>query len=150
MSGQDASMPTICPAEERHVARICELAGELGYPCSPTEIRARLAWLTDPSAHQVLVAEVQGVGPIGWIYVFAQPRMLSEPRAEIGALIVDARFRGQGVGRLLVRHAERWAAERGCQVIGVRSNVARADAPAFYGSLGYETVKTQRVFRKQL
>jgi len=32
----------------------------------------------------------------------------------------------------------------------VRSNVTRERAHAFYGRLGYETVKTQRVFRKTL
>jgi GNAT superfamily N-acetyltransferase len=73
-----------------------------------------------------------------------------EPRAEITRLVVDSRSRSAGAGRLLVERGEQWARERGFAVIGVRSNVIRDRAHAFYLRLGYTITKSQKVFRKTL
>jgi len=63
---------------------------------------------------------------------------------------VDPAHRGQGVGRRLVAEVEAWAAGRGLGIIGVRSNVARAESHPFYQRLGYVRTKTSHVYRKQL
>jgi GNAT superfamily N-acetyltransferase len=50
----------------------------------------------------------------------------------------------------LLARAERWARERGCREIGLRSNVIRDRAHAFYEGHRYRHVKTQKSFRKDL
>ena len=46
--------------------------------------------------------------------------------------------------------AEAWAAARGYDVMRLWSNVVRERAHRFYEELGYEHVKTSKVFRKAL
>jgi GNAT superfamily N-acetyltransferase len=73
-----------------------------------------------------------------------------DPRAEVGGLVVDERFRGSGVGRLLMQQAEDWAREKGYREVVLRSNVIREHAHRFYESLGYTVTQTQKHFRKNL
>jgi GNAT superfamily N-acetyltransferase len=54
------------------------------------------------------------------------------------------------VGRALVERAEQWARSRGLSGIRLRSRVTRAEAHAFYRCLGYQPVKQQLQFRKEL
>lgn len=70
--------------------------------------------------------------------------------AQVGGLVVDAAHRTQGIGRELMLAAERWAVERGCVSVDVRSNVVRKDAHIFYERIGYRNAKTQYAFRKRL
>jgi GNAT superfamily N-acetyltransferase len=63
---------------------------------------------------------------------------------------VDEKRRSAGTGRKLLQVAERWAAERGCKSVSVRSNVIRERAHEFYLRNGYEHFKTQKAFRKPL
>jgi GNAT superfamily N-acetyltransferase len=50
----------------------------------------------------------------------------------------------------LLGRAERWAREKGCRAIGLRSNVIRDRAHVFYERHGYKHTKTQKSFRKDL
>ncbi len=146
------SAPTIAarPAEETDAAPIALLCGQLGYPSREEEVLRRLRLILRDADHAVLVAQVSDGRVVGWIHVFGARLVEHDPRAEIGGMVVEERFRGRGVGQLLVREAERWARERGHGTITVRSNVVRAQAHRFYEKLGYVTVKTQQVFRKPL
>jgi GNAT superfamily N-acetyltransferase len=54
------------------------------------------------------------------------------------------------MGRALIHAAEEWAKEQGYSRIVVRSNAVRKEAHDFYPSLGYNSVKTQKVYRKEL
>ena len=138
------------PAEARDAAVIARLAGELGYPSTAEQVRERLA-TTDKDPHQAtFVAAVTGGEVIGWIHLGEVHSIAGEPRAEIIHLIVDSRSRSAGTGRLLAERGERWARERGLAVIGVRSNVIRERAHAFYLRLGYTVAKSQKVFRKTI
>ena len=62
----------------------------------------------------------------------------TKPVGRITSLIVDAPYRGQGLGRALVAAAENELAARGCGLLEITSNFTRTDAHAFYESLGYE------------
>jgi GNAT superfamily N-acetyltransferase len=73
-----------------------------------------------------------------------------DPVAEIAGLVVDAEWRGSGVGKLLMQRAEDWARANGLRMVVLRSNVIRSEAHAFYESIGYTRFKTQHAFRKQL
>ena len=130
-------------------ARIAELAGQLGYPSSADEIAKRFDGMLHSNEHAVFVAQV-GSELAGWLAVFVYRVVEADARAEISGLVVDERYRSQRVGMHLLARAERWAREKGCRAIGVRSNIIRDRAHAFYERQGYRHVKTQKSLRKDL
>ena len=136
-------------AQPQDYARIAELAGQLGYPSSPKEIAERLDSMKHSNEHAVFVVQFGGE-VAGWLGVYVCRTVEADPRAEISGLIVDEKFRSQGVGPLLLVRAEEWAREKGCRAIGLRSNVIRDRAHAFYERHGYKHTKTQKSFRKDL
>lgn len=131
-------------------ARIAELAGQLGYPASVEEIAQWLAGMQNSPEHAVFVAQLSNGEIAGWIAVFIYRCVETGARAEVSGLVVDERHRSQGLGQRLLQRAEQWACEKGCAAIGVRSNVIRSRAHAFYEREGYEHYKTQKSFRKNL
>lgn len=135
-------------------ARIAELSGQLGYPATAEEVTQRLRRIEGDPQHVVFLAELRdglkAGAIIGWVHMNEVRLVDSDPRAEVSALIVAEGYQGRGAGRLLMERAEQWARSRGFQTLLLRSNVIRAAAHAFYEKLGYEVVKSQKVFRKRL
>lgn len=146
---KDATIKIRVP-EPRDYPRMAELAGQLGYKSGGEEIGLRLAGMQNSPDHAVFVAETPGGDIAGWIGVFLFRCVEADVRAEISGLVVDEHVRSLGVGRRLLGRAEEWAREKGCSAAGVRSNVVRDRAHAFYEQRGYEHVKTQKSFRKWL
>jgi GNAT superfamily N-acetyltransferase len=137
-------------AEDRDITTLARLAGELGYPSTPEQVRERFADIKAAPHQATYVAVTNGDAVIGWIQLSEVRSLESEPRAEITGLVVDSNFRGGGAGRLLVQRGEEWARQRGLAVIGVRSNIIRERTHVFYERLGYAVTKTQKVFRKRI
>jgi GNAT superfamily N-acetyltransferase len=131
-------------------ARMAELAGQLSYPSTPEEIARRLQGIKGSAEAAVFVAELDSGEIAGWIAVFLYRTVEADARAEVSGLVVDEGLRSQRVGERLLEHTEEWAREKGCRAIGLRSNVIRDRAHAFYERHGYTHVKTQKAFRKQL
>jgi GNAT superfamily N-acetyltransferase len=129
---------------------IANLAGQLGYPTTPREARERLVVTVERKDQVVYVAEALDNGVVGWIHVFGTDRLVTDPFAEIGGLIVDEAHRGAGVGKSLLEQAETWARDQGHRVLRVRSNIVREGARAFYESMGYRCAKTSHVFDKSI
>lgn len=125
------------------------LTAELGYATSVDAMQHRIECLSGLTDHIVYVACIAGE-VVGWIDVSAVHRLQSEPRAEIGGLVVASEARSGGIGRRLVERAEEWATQRGLKSILVRSQVAREAAHRFYLREGYERIKTSAVFTKSL
>jgi GNAT superfamily N-acetyltransferase len=139
--------PVLRPAAPGDVQALAGLATQLGYPNTPEQIASRLAALAATPGHAVLVvADPAGGTVIGWIHVGSTRWLESDPYAEIGGLVVDADWRGRGIGERLVRAGLAWAAAQRFREMRVRSNVVRADAHRFYERLGFARVKTQAVF----
>ena len=141
---------TIRAAQATDYARMAELAGQLSYPSTPEEIARRLQGMNSAAGAAVFVAELETGEIAGWIAVFVYRTVEADARAEVSGLVVDERFRSQRAGERLLARAEEWARAAGCQAIGLRSNVIRERAHAFYERHGYTHVKTQKAFRKQL
>jgi GNAT superfamily N-acetyltransferase len=137
-------------ARASDAGRIAELSGQLGYPATDRQIEQRLSRLLPTSAHLVLVAELPGVGVIGWLHASLLPLLESDARAEINGLVVADGHRGVGAGATMLEAAEQWARRRGCKHVNLRSNVVRDLAHAFYLRQGYDHYKTQKAFRKAL
>ncbi len=106
--------------------------------------------MANSNEHAAFVAEMPDGEIAGWIAVFILRGLEVHPRGEISGFIVDERFRSQAVGKHLLAHAEQWVRDRGCDVVGLRSNVIRDRAHAFYRREGYQHTKTQKTFRKNL
>lgn len=129
---------------------IAVLSDQLGYPASAASIRRRLQNLLSDRGHGVWVAETTEGIVAGWVHVFVKNLLESEREAEIGGLVVAGECRGRGVGRALVERAERWAKARQLKSVYVRSNIVRKEAHIFYPKLGFQIIKTQSAFRKQI
>ena len=134
----------------RDAQRLAELATQLGYASTPEEVAARLAAIEKDSGHAVFVAENSRGEVHGFVHVFVMRTVESDPHTEIGGLVVNERCLSRGIGRALLKQAENWAREHGCEAIGLRSNIIRERAHVFYERLGYQHIKTQKAFRKTL
>ncbi len=136
-------------ARAADAAAIAELSTTLGYPADAAAMHERLDRVHAREDSIVFVAESAGA-VVGWIHATQQELLESGARCEILGLVVDGHHRRHGAGRALVDAAERWAMERGLARMTVRSNVVRTESHPFYERLGYERVKTQHAYRKDL
>ena len=59
------------------------------------------------------------------------------PSAVVEDVVVAADRKGKGIGRQMMDHAVQQAREAGCYKLALSSNRKRADAHAFYESLGF-------------
>jgi GNAT superfamily N-acetyltransferase len=137
-------------ARKSDAARLAELAGQLGYPSTAKQLRDRLRGLKPANHHAVFVADVPGIGVVGWLHVSLWPLIESDLRAEVNGLVVDETQRSLGAGAQLLAAAEKWAKQHRCKTMSVRSNVIRERAHKFYERNAYEHYKTQKSFRKPL
>src|SRR5436190_15798975 len=117
----------------------------MGYLASSDEMKERIEALRRLADYVVYVACITGA-VVGWIDVGISCHLQSEPRAEIGGLVVSADLRGRGIGRHLITRAENWARQRGLRGMVVRSQIAREEAHNFYLREGYARTKTSAVF----
>ncbi len=112
-------------------------AAREGDPSDEAYLAAFQAIAADPR-QELVVAEADGevVGTMQLTFVPGLSRRGGE-RALIEAVRVGASMRGQGLGRAMMRWAIDRARERGCRMVQLTSDKARADAHRFYTSLGF-------------
>lgn len=140
---------TIRPARPADASTVAVLASELGVPTDADEAARRLAKIAADGDQIALVTEIDGE-VVGWAHVVESTSLQSGTLVEIRGLVVAKSARRTGVGRALVAAGESWAAERGHEVIRVRTDVRRDAARAFYLGVGYEERKRQLLLTKRL
>jgi GNAT superfamily N-acetyltransferase len=88
---------------------------------------------------RVLIAERDGRA-LGTATLFILPLLAhgGAPEALVESVVVHPDVQGRGVGRAMMQHAMRIAAEHGCYKLALTSNVQREGAHAFYDRLGFE------------
>jgi len=123
---------------------LADLFGQLGFPCSPQEVSARLNAAGDVALVGVAHQRVVGVVTVNVMPVLHRPH----PVGRISALVVDQAARGAGLGSLLMAAAEALLASCGCQLVEVTSNFRLEQAHGFYKSLGYDA--TSYRFKREL
>lgn len=128
--------------------RLVTLALQLGYEVPLAHVEAILR--SSDADRAIMVAVVPRAGVVGWIGVSQHETLLASRRAHVEGLVVEDEFRGNRIGALLVESAEEWARKRGCSTLRLLSNVIRERAHTFYARLGYEVLKTEYVFQKNL
>jgi ribosomal protein S18 acetylase RimI-like enzyme len=135
--------------EEKDLAQLADLSGELGYPATREQVARRLSLIG--SGGIVLVAADRGSGRVlGWIELQVITHITSDPHLEICGLVVSGEARSRGIGSLLVSAAEETARDKNVRCLRVRSNIIRDRAHGFYTRLGFANVKTSKVFEKAL
>jgi GNAT superfamily N-acetyltransferase len=132
-------------AKREDAGKLAKLCGQLGYETAEQEISVRLQHLMDSQNDAVFVYENSEGDVCGWVHIFGR-YTLEGVFAEIGGLVVDSRFRKQGIGRKLMEHCEQWARDHHYPRIRVRSGESRTGAHKFYNEIGYQTVKWQKIF----
>jgi GNAT superfamily N-acetyltransferase len=158
MTAPASATVLVRPATLDDSAAIAELSGQLGSPSTTEQVQKRLLLFSGEHLRTVLVAELPASGGpsesrgsiIGWMQVEKRLLVHLDPRAEVVALVVAEGHRRRGAGRALMQRAEEWAAEHDCRAVYLRSNVFRTWAHAFYETLGYRLLKTQKAFLKEL
>ena len=141
---------TVRTAGVADAAAIASLCGQLGYPSTGDDIERQLAQAGRGSDAAVLVADSATDGVIGWVHIRALHLLTRDACAELGGLVVDAAWRGRGIGGRLMAAAEDWARRRGLDTLRLRSNVIRDEAHAFYRGRGFTSSKTSVLFTKTL
>jgi GNAT superfamily N-acetyltransferase len=112
------------------------LIGQLGYAMEEAEFRRRLERVSTAVDHRLIVAEDEG-GVVGVLHVFERPALDKGCEAIVQALVVDSDRRGSGIGEMLMREAEAWAALRGLSSVSLYTRIDRDKAHAFYERIGY-------------
>ncbi|MCW5942513.1 MAG: GNAT family N-acetyltransferase [Fimbriimonadaceae bacterium] len=138
---------TVRLAARTDATAIAGLASQLGYEPSVAHVGRALGRATNSPERAVFVAEDSTGSVIGWTAVVLETTLTDAPYGLIQGLVVDASFRGEGIGRALLETARDWTFARGAESLRVRANVVRTDAHAFYGRLGFVRVKDQALFR---
>ena len=104
-----------------------------------------------PTLHAAFVCPRPDTGLCGLVEVSihsSAPGCTTERIGYLEAWYVDPDYRGQGVGRELVKCAEDWAKSEGCQEMASDTDPTYPISPAAHAALGYQEV--QRHFRKDL
>lgn len=136
--------------EIEDLCEIARLTKQLGYPTSIQSILPRLQRLQNNSDHRIWVAEDEKLGVIAWMHLRIDLTLASDAKIEVVGLVVDERKRGQGIGRLLMKEAEKFARDLDYKIVRLRTNIARDDAHKFYERLGYNLKKTSHMFVREL
>ena len=122
------------PADADDVAR---LLTEMGYPCEIDEALERIGTILDNDRQVVVVARRDGAvsGLIALDFMYYLP--LGTTTCRVTALVVTATAQGLGIGRALLKEAERRARVGGAARIELTSGSQRTEAHAFYRACGY-------------
>ncbi len=117
--------------------RLVELIRELGHEIDEKAVRANLTALKNAGETPLVATldnNVVGLCGISRRVVIHRPA----PLGRITVLVVAREAQGHGIGRMLVKAAEKWMRKVGCKLVEVTSNDRRGEAHAFYRHLGYE------------
>jgi GNAT superfamily N-acetyltransferase len=122
------------PADADDVAA---LLAALGYPCDVDDAMERIAAILANDRQALVLARHAGAvcGLIALDFMYYLP--LGTTTCRITAMVVTRDAQGRGVGRQLLREAERRARTGGAARLEITSGSQRSDAHAFYKACGY-------------
>ncbi|MCP3028693.1 GNAT family N-acetyltransferase [Halobacillus sp. A5] len=133
------------------MSEITRLCMHFGYEVTEEQINLRLNKLLDNNNNGVFVYESgEEKGYLGgWVHIYGK-QFIELDYAEIGGLVVDSRFRRQGIGPKLMKKSEEWAKDNGFQEIRLRSGGQRNDTHKFYERMGYKNINWQQLYKLRL
>ena len=116
---------------------VAALLAELGYPCTQDEAADRIAAVQGDDRQALVLARCEGrvCGLLALDFMYYLP--LGAQSCRITALVVAADSQRRGLGRQLLREAERRARVAGCARLELTSAAHRHEAHAFYRACGF-------------
>ena len=128
----DMRMAVVADADD-----VARLLTDLGYPCELDEASERISAIAGNDRQALVVARRDGavVGLIALDFMYYLP--LGTTTCRITALVVTSTAQGHGLGRQLLKEAERRARFGGAARLELSSGSQRADAHAFYRACGF-------------
>ena len=116
---------------------VAVLLSMLGYPCDREDASERIHSIIANERQALVLARQDGAvcGLIALDFMYYLP--LGTTTCRITALVVSSSARGQGLGRQLLREAERRARAGGAARLELSSGSQRTDAHAFYKACGF-------------
>lgn len=128
-------------ANQLDVPNITLLTHELGYRCKESEIQERLSRISRKKDHVVFVCVDDHRKVTGWIHGFIRTILQDRISVEIEGFVVTRRHRKNGVGSLLLKKMQDWAASHGISKISLGTNIKRKLAHTFYYKRGFHKTK---------
>jgi ribosomal protein S18 acetylase RimI-like enzyme len=143
-----ASETVVRPARVEDADALHDLYVELAedrldaLPVGADRIRGLIAELASDPSRRLLVAEVEAGAIAGTVDVLINrnPTHGGRPWAVIENVVVSQALRRHGIGRRLMSEALRLAQVANCYKFQLHSGKQRAEAHAFYRSLGFNAV----------
>ena len=131
---EDIDLRGAVPGDARDVAALLSV---LGYPCEPADAAERIAAILHNDRQALVLARHDGVvrGLLALDFMYYLP--LGTTTCRVTALVVSEDAQGQGIGRALLRDAERRARLGGAARLEVTSAGHRTEAHAFYRACGF-------------
>ncbi|WP_220669724.1 GNAT family N-acetyltransferase [Paraburkholderia fungorum] len=103
---------------------------------NPTESQIQI--LEEDARTQLLVCEIEGhVRGTVLICLCSDAMYAGQPFAVVENLVVDLEFRGNGVGRALLREVEQFCLSRNCSKMMLLSSASRVRAHRFFEQVGF-------------
>ena len=130
--GSDLRSAVLADADD--VARLLTV---MGFPCDIDEAAERIDAIAGNDRQALVVARREGAvcGLIAIDFMYYLP--LGTTTCRVTALVVSPTAQGLGIGRQLLKDAERRARSGGAARIELTSGSQRTEAHAFYRACGY-------------
>lgn len=141
--GTDLRNAVIADADD-----VARLLNDLGYPCEIDDAAERIDAIAANDRQALVLARRDGAvcGLVALDYMYYLP--LGTTTCRVTALVVTPTAQGLGIGRQLLKEAERRARSGGAARIELTSGAQRTEAHAFYRACGYKDSSVR--FVKQL
>ena len=116
---------------------VAVLLSALGYPCERDDASDRIHAIIANDRQALVLARHDGAvcGLIALDFMYYLP--LGTTTCRITAMVVTPDAQGRGLGKLLLREAERRARTGGAARLEITSGSQRTEAHAFYRACGY-------------
>ncbi len=144
---QDYHIREIKTEDVDYLYPLCE---QLGYPVPQEDLNTNLKSIIDKPDYIIYVAVLPEGKVIGCVQAHINRMFYSDIMIEVNGLVVDKKFRGQGIGEELLRQVEVFGKEKGCRYVNLRANAIRERAHKFYEKLGFQNIKKQINYRKEI
>jgi len=128
---------------------IMMLSKELGYESTEEEIKNRIGYLCKKDLSFLVVAEEED-NVVGFISYEHYETVYYVPGINITGLVVSHEFRKKGIGKKLLNYVEEYAKSKSLSFVRLNSGIQRKDAHSFYKNNGYDNIKEQIRFIKNL